>query len=101
MKYKTDTLVQVFKGSPTFIDGEIGKIIDRDPLGGGYAFASLEDIYENGDDILSHVKWVEEENLAPITFDKPRKSYKQAIVGLLTGLLLGAGVIYAYDYFTY
>ena len=94
MKYKTDTLVQVYKGTPTLIDGEIGKIVDRDPLGGGYAFASLEDIYEHKHDILNHVKWVDEPNLGPITFEQPKKSYGAIIGAFLLGAAIGAIGLY-------
>ena len=98
MKYEANTLVQVYKGSPTFIDGEIGKIIDRDPLGGGYAVASLEAVVKEKGDIpkllTNHVKWVEESNLEPITFEKPKKTYGTIIGSFLAGAVIGAIGLY-------
>ena len=98
MKYKANTLVEIYKGSPVFIDGEIGKIIDRDPLGGGYAVAPLEAVIREDGDIgkllNNHVKWADESDLKPITFNKPKKSYKEIILSFLLGVSFATSFLY-------
>ena len=100
MKYESGTLIKVYVGSPTFIDGELGKIIDRDPNDGSYAVAPLEAILKeegNIDSLLrNHVKWVKESDIEPITFTRPKKSYKSYIIGFILGAVVSTTFLYGY-----
>ena len=96
MKYESDTLIKVYEGTPTFEEGLLGKIIDRDPNDGSYAVASLEAIVKEDGDVYvllrNHVKWVKEDDMRPITFDRPsipKKINIGSIIILLLGIVIG------------
>lgn len=76
MKYNTGDFVLVYKDTPTFKEGCLAQVIDRDPNDNSYAVADLRAVgLERGDipSILNnHVKWVKEEHLTSINFNKPK-----------------------------
>ena len=74
-QFKTEDVVLVYEGTPTFEDGMVGQIIDRDPNDDYYAVADLRDIGKADRDIgvilERHVKWIHPENMVKLEFDRP------------------------------
>lgn len=95
MKYKQGDLIIIYKGSPTFGDGILGQVIDRDPMDKSYAVASLESVFKEKGDVPKlleyHVKWVAEDNINLINFDKPKKDYRNVIIGFC-GVVFGVAI---------
>ena len=85
MKYKVEDLLVVYKDTPTFKDGAIVKVIERDPNDGSYSVASLESIFETKGDKIKltcyHCKWVKEQDVYPITFNR-----RKGLISYLKGL---------------
>lgn len=75
MKYKVDDTLVVYNDAPTFVDGAIVKVIERDTIDGSYSVARLEDIYDAGGDITKLMerscKWVKEEDVYPVIYKRP------------------------------
>jgi len=96
LKFKVDDLVVVYKGTPTYGSGTLAKIIDRDLHDGSYMVSRLEDVFKYQGDmnkLLRDSKWVLEENMSSITFDRPikKKSHKgiiSATVLVLFGIVV-------------
>ena len=95
MKYKPSDLVKIYKDTPTFIDGQICVILDKDPNDGSLSVAPLEvtamEEYDTMRLLQNHSKWVETDRIEKITFDKPKKSLK-LVNALLFGVLVGLAV---------
>ena len=74
LEYTINTPVVIYTDTPTFIDGGIGIIIERDPFTLSYGVVLLEDYYVCNGDIMvllkRHLKWIDPENLEPISLDK-------------------------------
>jgi hypothetical protein len=89
MKYKADDFVVVYKGTPTYEDGALGKVVDLDRQDKSYLIGSLETILRTNGDlerVMESAKWVKETNLERITF-KPSlfKRIYRYILGLFGG----------------
>lgn len=86
-KFSVEDVVLVYKDTPTFKDGTVGQIIDRDPHDDSYAVADLRDIGKADRDISTilnrHVKWVKPENMVALTFDRPKASLLTRILKFL------------------
>lgn len=74
--FNVEDVVLVYKDTPTFEDGAICQVIDRDPNDNSYAIADLRDIGKADRDISvilnRYVKWVSPENMIKLEFDKPK-----------------------------
>jgi hypothetical protein len=85
-KFNVEDVVLVYKDTPTFKDGTVGQIIDRDPHDNSYAVADLRDIGKADRDIGTilnrHAKWVKPENMTKLNFEKPKKNWFFRILGL-------------------
>ena len=108
-KYEPGETVVVYK-SPSFIDGEVGTIVDVDKWSDKrttYFICPLKDLgalereaYKEGGDsmvdmnkMLNLSRWVKEDNLKRITFDKPtwKQKHFKSILFLLGYVLLALG----------
>jgi hypothetical protein len=80
-EYKVDDLVLIYEGTPTYEDGTLGKVIDRDISGDwdpepSYFVATLEEVYSAEGDIgklMGQAKWVSQENITKVVFEKPEE----------------------------
>ena len=106
-EYKVDDLVLIYEGTPTYEDGTLAKVIDRDISGEwdpdpSYFVVTLEEVYSSGGDILElmgQAKWVSSENLTGVDFEKPEveessflNKYSIHLIGILAftlGFILG------------
>ena len=88
-KFEIEDVVLIYKGAPTFVDGMVGQIIDRDPHDDSYAVADLRDIGKANRDIgvilNNYTKWVSPDYMVKLSFDPPKLS-------LLTRLLKSLGL---------
>jgi hypothetical protein len=77
MKYKQGDVCIVYKDTPTYSDGGVVQVIDRDPNDGSYSVAHLQEVGKCDMDIIRilqhHAKWVKEEDLQLIDFTRPMK----------------------------
>lgn len=91
LKYEVNTPIIIYKETPTFIDGGIGLIIERDPFTTSYGVVLLGAYYAYDADLEKlmrrEMKWVAQDNLIPITFDKPKPSLLERIKNELTKLV--------------
>jgi hypothetical protein len=98
MKYKAGDIVIVHKKTPTFHEGAVCRVIDRDPLkasGGGYAVCPLEDYGKYKHDmgrVYDNVKWVAEENMTKIVYEKASTQMIKSIACIAGIFLVGAVV---------
>lgn len=99
---KPEDVVLVYKDTPTFEDGMIGQIIDKDPNDGSYLVADLRDIGKADRDIgvilERYGKWVKPEHMCKLEFEK-QSSF--SVLPYIIGSILGGGLvlgILAYDY---
>ena len=96
MKHNVDDFVLIYSDTPTFKDGALGKIIDRDTHDKSYLVAPLEDVLKcEGDTVklLEYGKWVEDSNFKVITFDRPNKLKSLLMDIPLYVSLLGMGYL--------
>ena len=74
LHYKVGTPIVIYKETPTFVDGGVGIIIERDPFTISYGVVLLEAYYAYEGDVQKlmkrELKWVDQGNLYPINFDK-------------------------------
>ena len=81
MKFQVEDVVLVYKKTPTFEEGAVCQIIDKDPNDNSYAVADLRDIGKADRDIDTilrrYVKWVNPENMSRLTFDKPENIFRR------------------------
>ena len=98
IKFEVEDVVLVYKDTPTFKDGTIAQVIDRDPEDNSYAVADLRDIGKANKDlgiILTHyVKWVKPENMYKLSFDRPETSSRA--IGFVIGIVLGLFILGMY-----
>lgn len=94
--FNVEDVVLVYKDTPTFKDGTIAQVIDRDPHDNSYAVADLRDVGRADRDISiileRYVKWVDPKNMKLLTFDRPKQSnFKKNLLlgGLMVGSLVG------------
>lgn len=77
-----DTIIIIYENTPTFENGAIAKIVDRDPHDESYAVAELSDIYKENGDITKilerHVKWVKVHDFYPVYFER-KKTWTQRL----------------------
>ena len=75
MKYKVEDTLIVYNDAPTYIDGDLVKVIERDTIDGSYYVASLADIYDVQGDVSKLMerscKWVKEEDTALVSYKRP------------------------------
>lgn len=97
-KKKKDPLmnqyIRIYKKTPTFIDGDVAKIIDKDPKDNSYLAIPAESLRNVKIDVhlYDHAKWVSPDNFELINFDRPYKPYMKYVVGagmLLLGFIIG------------
>ena len=73
-KFNIEDVVLLYKGTPTFEDGAVCQIIDRDPNDESYIVADLRDIGKADRDVnvilRRHTKWVKSEHMQKLEFDK-------------------------------
>ncbi len=85
--YKTQDVVLVYKGTPTFEDGMVGQVIDKDPNDGSYLVADLRDIGKADRDIgiilERYGKWVKPEHMRKLEFEK--ESFWSRLKGVFGG----------------
>ena len=100
MKFNVEDVVLIYKDTPTFKDGTVGQIIDRDPNDDSYAVADLRDIGKADRDISiilnRYVKWVKPEHMVKLSFDKPEPQTDLKlwlVVGFVTACVLGGILI--------
>jgi hypothetical protein len=86
-KFNVEDVVLIYKDTPTFLDGAVAQIIDRDPNDGSYAVADLRDIGKADRDINiilnRYSKWVSPEHMVKLTFDLPKPSLTTRILRFL------------------
>ncbi len=99
-KFNVEDVVLVYKNTPTFKDGAICQVIDRDPNDDSYSVADLRDIGKADRDIgiilNRYAKWVKPENMKKLYFE-PKKNYTRYLIGLLaieTFLLFGISIAF-------
>lgn len=94
-KFNVEDVVVIYKDTPTFNEGTVAQIIDRDPNDNSYAVADLRDVGKADRDIgiilNRYVKWVKPENMQKLNFNKPKFDYLR--LGFLIIMLAGAGGI--------
>lgn len=107
LQYNKDDLVIVYKGHQSFIDGDVCKILDKDPINGHYLVTTLESIgkakranphhyemelYRND----SH--WINNKDCKKINLVKPTlfEQYETYIIGFLATFGFSVGVILGY-----
>lgn len=77
--------VLVYKGTPTYENGAVCVILDRDPNDNSYAVATLEEVGlcegSNKKLLQRFAKWVDRSNLDVISFER-----KQNLLDKLKGL---------------
>lgn len=82
-EYKVADIVLIYRGTPTFEEGNVGQIIDRDPDNNDYLVAPLRDIGKVDGDINKilqrYGKWVKPENMTKLEFDKPKLAWYKRI----------------------
>lgn len=92
MKYKPSDLVKVFKNTPTFIDGQICVVLDRDPEDDSLSVAPLEvtalEEYDTIRLLKNHAKWVKKEDVEKISFNRSKYKLK-APAAFFLGALFG------------
>jgi len=93
LKYEVSTPIVIYKETPTFIDGGVGVIIERDPFTTSYGVVLLEAYYQYEGDLQKlmrrEMKWVSQDNLYPIDFEKKitlLERIKNGITKLVTRL---------------
>ncbi len=90
-KFKTEDVVLVYKNTPTFEEGTVAQIIDKDVNEDEYLVADLRDVGKADRDIGAllqyHAKWVKAENMRVVKFSKPAK-YEYTLM-LLFCFILG------------
>lgn len=93
--FNVEDVVLVYKDTPTFEDGAVCQIIDRDPNDDSYAVADLRDIGKANKDIgvilNRYAKWVKPENMVKLEFEKveERHFFIDYILPVLIGILVG------------
>jgi hypothetical protein len=88
LKHKVGDTVVIYKDTPTYKDGALGKVIDFSSEDKSYLIGTLEDVLRfNGDmeRLLDSGKWVTETNLELITFQ--RRTLKTAILDVIGAFL--------------
>lgn len=98
--FNIEDVVLVYKDTPTFKDGTIAQIIDRDGNEPNeYLVADLRDIGKANRDINvilnRYGKWVKSENMHKLYFDKPKESkfIKRSIITTII-LTIGLGILF-------
>jgi hypothetical protein len=83
-EFKVEDVVIVYKDTPTFKDGAVAQIIDKDPNDGSYAVADLRDVGKADRDIQKlltrYVKWVDPTNMSKIEFKKVEVTNKKPFI---------------------
>jgi hypothetical protein len=91
--FNVEDIVIVYTGTPTFIDGSVGQIIDRDPNDNSYLVADLRHVGKANMDIgviMKHYgKWVKPENMKKISLDKPKVFIPYYTIMLGFGIISG------------
>lgn len=102
--FNVEDVVLVYKDTPTFKDGAICQVIDRDPNDNSYAVADLRDIGKADRDIAvilkNHVKWVDPSNMVKLEFDKPEDEshfFIDYILPALIGTIMGVTIPIIYS----
>lgn len=90
-----DKIGLVYADTPTFIDGALIKVVDRDAFNGDLYVATLDNVYKHKGEVmelLNGAKTVKPEFIHFFDFKKPKKSYLKPLLYIATlgmGLLLG------------
>lgn len=83
-EFNVEDVVLIYKNTPTFTDGTIAQVIDRDPNDNSYAVADLRDIGKADKDIgiilNRYAKWVKPDDMVKLSFDKPKPESKFKVV---------------------
>lgn len=102
--FNVEDVVLVYKETPTFEEGAICQVIDRDPNDNSYAVADLRDIGKADRDISiilnRYAKWVNPENMVKLEFDKPEDEghfFIDYILPALIGAIMGTTVPIIYS----
>lgn len=92
-KLNPEDVVLVYKGTPTFEDGMVGQIIDKDPNDGSYLVADLRDIGKADRDIgvilERYGKWVKPEHMEKLDFEG--KSF--SVLPYLISSIIGGSIV--------
>jgi hypothetical protein len=77
MKFKQGDVCIVYTDTPTYTDGGVVQVIDRDPNDGSYVVAHLQEVGKCDMDVIRilqyHAKWVKEDDLQLIDLTRPLK----------------------------
>lgn len=88
-KHKQGEVVEIFKGTPAHMDGDVAVILDRDPHNDNYIVVStrwLEKFDCDPDNLLQRQgKWVESKHFRKLHFTKPNKIY--LTIGIILAIL--------------
>lgn len=96
--FKPEDIVLVYTDTPTFEDGTVAQIIDRDPNDDSYSIVELKDIAKAKGNVIKlydMAKWVKPENMTKLSFVKPDKfSVLGFCIGITLGSTIGIGLLY-------
>lgn len=84
LKYKVDDLVMIYKETPTYFEGGLAKIVDFTSADRTYLVGDLDLVLRTNGDInrvMDNAKWVAEENLELVTFERP--TFKKAFASFI------------------
>jgi len=99
-EFKPDDLVLIYKGTDTFFDGALAKILDRDPDDNSFIVADLEAVYSEKGDVKKllkhHAKWVKQSNMKKVNFEKPAPTFRLKVFYpfLIANILLLIAIVY-------
>ena len=80
-EFEIEDVVLIYENTPTFEEGAICQVIDRDPNDNSYAVADMRDIGKADRDIdvilRRHVKWVSPTDMIRLTFNRPESLWQR------------------------
>ena len=87
LKYKVDDLVMIYKDTPTYVDGGLAKVVDFTSADKTYLVGDLDLVIRVHGDlnrVMDNAKWVAEENLELVAFERP--TFKKAFASFIEAI---------------